>query len=66
LTPDPLRNARSLLLRTTMDQGSSLVKHIRKATVYSAIDILPIYLTPDPAGIPLNLWAQDLGSSLDA
>jgi len=25
-----------------------LAKHIRKASGYSVIDILPIYLTPDP------------------
>ena len=33
-----------------------LVKHIRKASGYSVIDILPIYLTPDPLTvIPIAL-----------
>ena len=36
MTPDPLRNARSLLLRTTMDQGSSLAKLLVNSKNYEA------------------------------
>ena len=45
-----------------MDQGSSLAKPLY---LRDSVNRLPnLNLTPDPAGIPLNLWALDLGSSL--